>query len=92
MTGSPQLQLSEGSPVLDQQNPDLKHILQKIDNHIFCGTKKAYEVFKQFDVDKDGKRSLSPCPHFTWRQPCGAQCSQSFLLVRAAPKSAKSPV
>lgn len=54
MTGSPQLQLSEGSPVLDQQNPDLKHILQKIDNHIFCGTKKAYEVFKQFDVDKDG--------------------------------------
>ena len=40
---------------------DLKHILQTIDDRLFAGSVKAYDVYKKFDVDKDGIFSVSTC-------------------------------
>lgn len=37
-----------------KENPNLDKLLQKIDDTFFVGSKKAYEVFKSFDTDKDG--------------------------------------
>lgn len=30
-------------------------ILTKFEDKVFCGTSKAFDVFKKFDVDQDGK-------------------------------------
>ncbi|KRX05142.1 hypothetical protein PPERSA_06776 [Pseudocohnilembus persalinus] len=34
--------------------PHLQNVLQKLEEKVFCGSKKAYDVFKQFDKDQDG--------------------------------------
>lgn len=34
----------------------INHILNDVDKRLFAGTVKAYDVFKKFDVDKDGKK------------------------------------
>ena len=42
-------------PSINQnQNANLDKLLQKIDDTFFVGSKKAYDVFKSFDTDKDG--------------------------------------
>ena len=28
--------------------------IEKFDKRVFCGTKKALDVFREFDIDKDG--------------------------------------
>lgn len=32
----------------------MKKVLEKVENSIFNSTKKAYDVFKEFDQDRDG--------------------------------------
>lgn len=36
-------------------NNYLKSILNKLDSAVFTGTKGAFKVFNEFDIDKDGK-------------------------------------
>lgn len=33
---------------------DVKSVLKKFEDQVFCGTKRAYDVYKSFDTDKDG--------------------------------------
>ena len=36
----------------------INQILEKIDSHVFMGRVRAYDAFKFFDKDKDGKHFL----------------------------------
>jgi len=36
----------------------INEILKKIDDRIFIGRKKAYDLYKMFDVDQDGKEAV----------------------------------
>jgi len=38
-----------------ERSVKIDKLLQKIDDNFFVGSKHAYDVFKAFDVDKDGK-------------------------------------
>lgn len=35
-------------------SPDLNPILKRIEDRVFVGTKKAFTIYKSFDVDQDG--------------------------------------
>ncbi|KAL4473602.1 hypothetical protein ABPG74_022466 [Tetrahymena malaccensis] len=41
----------------------LNRILSKFENRIFCGSQKAYEIFKKFDADQDGYISQKDMAH-----------------------------
>ena len=43
---------SSGIQPYDQE---LKRILKKLEDRVFCGTQKSYDIYKKFDLDKDGK-------------------------------------
>lgn len=40
--------------IVGQLDPEIKSILQKVDDNIFRGSQRAYEIFKKLDLDQDG--------------------------------------
>ena len=42
---------TDQSPQVDKE---LRDILEKVDNRVFVGTKKQFDVYNTFDTDKDG--------------------------------------
>jgi len=43
-------------PGFNRLDLELTNILEELDNNYFVGTKSALKVFKEFDVDGDGKK------------------------------------
>ena len=47
-------ELKEFLPEIENESFNIKEILNKFEISVFCGTKKAFNVFKSFDKDNDG--------------------------------------